>query len=1292
MSNSQRPFRRTIFTFAVVAIIGISFLSIAVAGTSAAGFSIVDSVSQFFGFESGPMSRADAERAVRARRIPMDTPLHVYGTGWLRLADPTERSAEVNGVYGPDRFVGVKKTDDPLVPRDFDCSSIQRLGIDRQENLRAGAIMIACGQADGVWADPDGGEAVKGTEPLAFGTTDKNLITGTETAPNITQSETFTTANPDNPMQVVVAYNDSRGRNASPINISGASVSTDGGTTFTRLTNASGQSPFGGTEGDPVVLYNKPTSTWFTVWLDTACGGQGLGGYKSSTPWDPSAASWTHFCVHTNSQDDRNSGWADNNPASPFYGRMYISYNDFNVGGGALRVAYSTDNGTTWGAPVAVTSTFFRDVQITGDPTNGFLYLASMDEMGGSTNFNRANKMYRSTDGGATWANTYTGPTFVGPHRSNSGYFATMYASPAYWRHMGWGEPAAFNGVISYVYDGANTGNGDPADVFYIRSTDNGVTFSAPLQLNTDTDHTKAQWQPNLSASGGGTLLATWYDETPRVAASCQPSSPSTPCYQMYSRKSNDNGLTWLAPDTLSDVASPLPLQNDPGIQPTYVGDYDYGSAILTKHLTSWVDGRNPIGGSSQQDAYTDKEQVGFAVTSTNPACGSIVNTQATDFVVNLSDAVVVASVQASDFTVNGIPANSFVLSNGNTTITFHFNTTPVTTQGVQTMHIPAGAMMRVSDNMPNFEFLCTYRYDVTTLAVTTTNPPVGGTFNPPAPNTYQYDVNFNEALDPASVSTGDLMVSGNSGPSVTGVTVINSNMTARFTLHMNFGGALTASIAAGAVTDAFGNPNAAFSGSYTVAGCPPQNHYDIAQIGGTIIPGTVDTGNHIDDGTTPVTIPFSFSLYDMSYTTVNVSSNGNAQFTTTDTNWTNVCLPWTMHNYTVLPYWDDQRTDANPGCSAFPGGTCGIYTSVTGSAPNRIFNIEWRTVYFASTATTANYELRLYEGQSRFDIIYGTVAGGNTSATAGVQKDDTTFDQYFCNGSGGAATGGQSYTLQTCGTPTPTFTGTPSPTATNTATATATATPTASPSCTPSQSWMPGASLSGPIVRSPGNYFPANGRFYAMGGRSADTAGSDYTHPFEYNPGTNTWVTKAATYPDTAVNNMACGVLTVSGTPQIYCVGGSAAAATTATARVFSYNPVTDTITPLAAGDNWPGDTGGSTLPGGFAVVSNKLYIIGGFNINVASTNQIWEFDPTAAVGSKWLQRVNTPVGIMYAPSAAIGGIIYVGGGSDYAGGTVIDTNNSFSFNPATNTIGSIATIPRATGETRAVVLNSKV
>ena len=236
---------------------------------------------------------------------------------------------------------------------------------------------------------------------------------------------------------------------------------------------------------------------------------------------------------------------------------------------------------------------------------------------------------------------------------------------------------------------------------------------------------------------------------------------------------------------------------------------------------------------------------------------------------------------------------------------------------------------------------------------------------------------------------------------------------------------------------------------------------------------------------------------------------------------------------------------------------------------------------------------------------------------------------------------------------------------------------------CAPS-GWSAGPNLPTVLVRSVGVWFPADGNFYTMGGRTADASGADFQHVLKYSPASNTWTQQGVTLPDNSMNNMACGVLSLQGAPQIYCVGGSFEGGTTGTGRVFSYNPATDTATTLT-GDDWPGAMG-TVLPGGFAVVNNKLYILGGFNINVASTNQIWQFDPTQSVGSKWTQMVNTPEGIMYAPTCAINGIIYVGGASDYSGGTVIDTTNSFSFNPATNTIGTIAAIPRATGETRAL------
>src|SRR5205809_3584837 len=280
----------------------------------------------------------------------------------------------------------ITSSSDPLVPVGFDCSTIHEKGIDKQENFRAGAIMIACGEVSGAATSATStlgpiGHFIKSLlMPLAYGATDKNLITGTESFPNVTQSKTFTTANPDNPNQIVVAYNDSRGRNAVPINISGASVSTDGGNTFTRLTKANGQSPFDNTFGDPVVLYHKPSGTWVTVWLDGACGGQGLGGYKTTTPGDPN--SWTHFCAFNEGSADRESGWADNNPSSPFFGNMYISWNDFNFGNADIFVVRSTDSGATWSSPVHVSSgaTFVRNVQITGDKVTGDVYIAGMDE------------------------------------------------------------------------------------------------------------------------------------------------------------------------------------------------------------------------------------------------------------------------------------------------------------------------------------------------------------------------------------------------------------------------------------------------------------------------------------------------------------------------------------------------------------------------------------------------------------------------------------------------------------------------------------------------------------------------------------------------------------------------------------------------------------------------------------------------------------------------------------------------------------------------------------------------
>jgi len=78
-------------------------------------------------------------------------------------------------------------------------------------------------------------------------------------------------------------------------------------------------------------------------------------------------------------------------------------------------------------------------------------------------------------------------------------------------------------------------------------------------------------------------------------------------------------------------------------------------------------------------------------------------------FDLDVSDQVDPATLDASDFTVNGIPADAVALLNGNMTIEFSFTTSPAG-QGVNTMNIPAGAFNCVFGG-PVLEFTCSIRY-----------------------------------------------------------------------------------------------------------------------------------------------------------------------------------------------------------------------------------------------------------------------------------------------------------------------------------------------------------------------------------------------------------------------------------------------------------------------------------------------------------------------------------------------------------------------------------------------------
>jgi hypothetical protein len=158
-------------------------------------------------------------------------------------------------------------------------------------------------------------------------------------------------------------------------------------------------------------------------------------------------------------------------------------------------------------------------------------------------------------------------------------------------------------------------------------------------------------------------------------------------------------------------------------------------------------------------------------------------------------------------------------------------------------------------------------------------------------------------------------------------------------------------------------------------------------------VAGTADTGNHCDDCSTNIVAPFPVTLYGTSSTAVSVSSNGLlAVGGPAPTNFGNACLPFLGVEQVLAPYWDDQRTDTATGS--------GIFTSVSGAAPNRVFNIEWRTSNFATPATLSNdYTVRFFENSSNIRVLYSPTMSNGVSATIGLQRTGVgQSTEFSCN------------------------------------------------------------------------------------------------------------------------------------------------------------------------------------------------------------------------------------------------------------------------------------------------------
>jgi hypothetical protein len=174
---------------------------------------------------------------------------------------------------------------------------------------------------------------------------------------------------------------------------------------------------------------------------------------------------------------------------------------------------------------------------------------------------------------------------------------------------------------------------------------------------------------------------------------------------------------------------------------------------------------------------------------------------------------------------------------------------------------------------------------------------------------------------------------------------------------------------------------NGTLAGTYDIT----QNYNVTKSTGASITTGTTDTGLHTDDGTATLTLPFSFTIYDTAYTTLKLCSNGNLQFTTNQSA-TSGNVPNASHGTAIFALFSDQVTSYNPS------GPNGIFSLTTGTTPNRVYTLEFRTSMYSQTTGRFYYNLILYEASpTHFDFIYGTWNGLGTkpSGSIGVQREN---------------------------------------------------------------------------------------------------------------------------------------------------------------------------------------------------------------------------------------------------------------------------------------------------------------
>jgi hypothetical protein len=416
------------------------------------------------------------------------------------------------------------------------------------------------------------------------------------TSPLNARSESHLNANPLNAANLVGASKKFRNPATYDFTLA-AYYSFDGGESwgesapFTLLGNADPRLVWSGIS-DPVVAWDNAGNAYLVALPFPPEGGYntlGMAVYKSAD----GGRTWSgpNF-IHQSTRDDKQWAAGDRSPGSPYYGRVYLAWDD----GNGLAFARSWDHGTSWHgvgtSPVGFSlanDSFSPSISVASDGTVYIFWLAGI--------FGSTIKFVKSTNGG----DTFSAPQVVvsslsdldSPPLPYSGSFPLLPGG--HFRVLTVPTGATGSGQqVAVAWADLREG---PSRIYYRRSTTGGSTWLGPasgqplLAAWQSPGSSQHDFHPQLASTPGGEIACAFYEFGPKW-------SGGPPWINVMMATSHDGGASFGQLERVSNVpwdpTIDAPLSHGEA-NTTFIGEY-FGLAASPRGFTPfWTDTRTGI-------------------------------------------------------------------------------------------------------------------------------------------------------------------------------------------------------------------------------------------------------------------------------------------------------------------------------------------------------------------------------------------------------------------------------------------------------------------------------------------------------------------------------------------------------------------------------------------------------------------------------------------------------------------------------------------------------------------------